>query len=79
MAASDGGYSVFCEGDSVTEDPLLLTELRQVGVWLGGSKVIARAVAEIERLQERERMLLESHTGAGCGYYCAVCDEKGYT
>lgn len=35
--------------------------------------------AEIERLRERERLLLASHTGCGCDPDCKVCTEKGYT
>lgn len=38
-----------------------------------------RAAAEIDRLLERERVLLEAHTGCGCEPTCAICREKGFT
>lgn len=34
---------------------------------------------EIKRLQAREKLLLERHTGCGCDTDCPVCDELGFT
>jgi hypothetical protein len=47
--------------------------------WTGAKGLFSLAASEIERLRERERMLLESHTGCGCTSACQVCEEKGYT
>lgn len=41
--------------------------------------LLMEAAEEIERLRERERILLDSHTGCGCDPTCKVCVEKGYT
>lgn len=40
---------------------------------------IDRMAAEINRLKERERVLLDAHTGCGCEPTCAICREKGFT
>lgn len=37
------------------------------------------AADEIERLRDREKMLLDAHTGCGCEPTCAICREKGFT
>jgi hypothetical protein len=42
-------------------------------------ETVRQQALEIERLREREKMLLESHTGCGCDTSCPVCEEKGFT
>jgi hypothetical protein len=68
----------------------VLSEVRQAAYDLGNDPpngittmraltALGKAVVEIERLQARERMLLERHTGCGCDSSCPVCDELGFT
>lgn len=63
----------------------LCTELvAEIRSWIGWpekdlDRVLRQAAEEIERLTERERVLLDSHTGCGCDPNCKVCTEKGYT
>jgi len=57
----------------------MLEELRDLGQRGLGERSALWAVGEITRLRERERLLLDSHTGCGCEPTCKVCVEKGYT
>lgn len=40
---------------------------------------LVEIIRERDRLRERERILLEAHTGCGCEPSCEICTEKGYT
>lgn len=68
--------------DLSTEEKDLVTRLREHDFdeyWCGENGLFAQAANEIERLRERERTLLDAHTGCGCEPTCKVCVEKGFT